>query len=143
MNDEANNRNEGEDNNFFCFPPFNAFWKSFPRMKPLFKMGVWPSGDWITWGSPIPITHVKHDQEKYNITMEIPGISRNEVNLEATSNELWFSAESNKFKKRYKHHIHFRQQIRPEGIKAYLKAGILTITAPFIEKGPKTRVEVG
>ncbi|MFX0211581.1 MAG: Hsp20/alpha crystallin family protein, partial [Candidatus Hodarchaeota archaeon] len=142
MNDKVNNRKEDDDYNFLCFPPFHAFWKSFPRMKPFFKKGLWHSGDWITQGSPIPITRVKRDQEKYNITMEVPGISRDQINLEATSDELWFSAQNDEYNKHYNHHIHFRRRIRPNEIKAHLKAGILTITAPFVEKVPKTKVEV-
>ncbi|MFW9904975.1 MAG: Hsp20/alpha crystallin family protein [Candidatus Thorarchaeota archaeon] len=142
MNDKTDNHNEDEDYNFLCFPPFHAFWKSFPRMKPFFKKGLWHSGDWITRGSPIPITHVKRDQEKYNITMEVPGISRDQISLEATSDELWFSAKNDEFNKHYEHHLQFRKRIRPNEIQAHLKAGILRITAPYIEKVPKTKVEV-
>lgn len=142
MNDKVNNRKEDDDYDFHCFPSFYTFWKSFPRMKPFFKKGLLYSGDWITRGSPIPITRVKRDQEKYNITMEVPGISRDQINLEATSDELWFSAQNDEYNKHYKHHLHFRRRIRPNEIKAHLKAGILTITAPFVEKVPKTKVEV-
>lgn len=142
MNENANNRKEDEDYNFLCFPPFHAFWKSFPRMKPFFKKGHWHLGDWVTRGSPIPVTRVTRDQEKYNIVMEVPGISRDQINLEATSDELWFSAQNDEYSKHYEHHIHFRRRIRPNEIKAHLKAGILTITAPFVEKVPKTKVEV-
>ena len=59
-----------------------------------------------------------------------------------TSDELWFSAESVNFKNQYKHHLYLKKQIRPNEIKAQLKAGILTITAPFSEKVPKTKVDV-
>jgi len=142
MNDKTNDRNEDDSYGFFCFPPFHALWKNFPPMKPFFQRGVTPFGYWSTRGTRIPITHVKRDQEKYKITMEVPGISRNEINLEATSDELWFSAESVNFKNQYKYHLHFKKQIRPNEIKAQLKAGILTITAPFAEKVPKTKVDV-
>ena len=142
MNDEPNDPNEDGEHNFFCFPSFHTFWKAFPKMKPFFRKGYWPMGYWSTQGLRIPITHVKRDQEKYNITMEIPGISQNEINLEATNDELWFSAQSAKFKNQYKHHFHFKRQIQPNQIKAHLKAGILTITAPLAEKVPITKVDV-
>ncbi|MFX0125365.1 MAG: Hsp20/alpha crystallin family protein [Candidatus Hodarchaeota archaeon] len=142
MNDKTNDHNEDNDFSFFCFPPFHVFWKTFPRMKPFFKKGSWPWGEWIDRGSRIPITHVKRDHEKYNIIMELPGISRDEIDLEATSDELWFSAQSAEFKKQYKHHIYFKKRIRPNDIKAHLRAGILTITAPFVDKVPKTKVDV-
>ncbi|MHA2203562.1 MAG: Hsp20/alpha crystallin family protein [Candidatus Hodarchaeales archaeon] len=142
MNDKPNDRDEDNDYSFFCFPPFHAFWESFPKMKPFFKKGFWSRGDWINRGSRIPITQVKRDQEKYNITMELPGISRDDINLEVTGDELWFSADSAEFKKQYKHHLHFKKRIRPNEIKAHLKAGILTITVPFADKVPKTKVDV-
>ncbi|UCG04262.1 MAG: Hsp20/alpha crystallin family protein [Candidatus Heimdallarchaeota archaeon] len=142
MNDKTNDRNEDNDFNFHCFPPFHTFWKTFPRMKPFFKKGFWHSGDWINKGARVPITQVKRDQEKYNITMEIPGISRDEINLEATNDELWFSAQGTEFKNHYRHHFYFKKRIRPNEIKALLKAGILTITAPFVDKVPKTKVNV-
>ena len=141
MNAKTKDHNEDDTYEFLCFPPFHALWKNFPHMKPFFKKGFSPLGYWSTRGTRIPITHVKRDQEKYNITMEVPGISRNEINLEATSDELWFSAESVNFKNQYKHHLYFKKQIRPNEIKAQLKAGVLTITAPF-EKVPKTKVDV-
>ncbi|MFX1514967.1 MAG: Hsp20/alpha crystallin family protein [Promethearchaeota archaeon] len=141
MNDKTKDHNEDDNYGFFCFPPFNALWKGFPHIKP-FKKGFSPFGYWSTQGSRVPITHVKRDHEKYHITMEIPGISRDEINLEATSDELWFSAESTNFKNQYTHHLHFKKQIRPIEIKAHLKTGILTISLPFTEKVPKTKVDV-
>ena len=41
MNNEFNNPEEDRNPNFFCLPPFHAFWKTFPRMKPFFKKGFW------------------------------------------------------------------------------------------------------
>ena len=89
-----------------------------------------------------PAVDIEEGKDNYHVTMELPGISRDDINLEATGDELWFSAHCDEFKKQYRHHLHFKKRIRPNEIKANLKAGILTITVPFADKVPKTKVDV-
>ena len=145
MNDKANNRDEDQESNFSCdFSPFHIFCKTFPGMKPFFKKGALFKhyGDRFHRGSRVPVTQVKRNQEGYTITMELPGISKDEINLEATIDELWFSAQSDEFNKEFRHHLHFKKRIRPDEMKARLRAGILTITVPFVNQVPKTKVDV-
>ena len=145
MNDNANNRDEDHESNFSCdSPPFHMFCKTFPGMKPYFKKGALFKHyrDRFHQDSRVPFTQIKRNQEGYTLTMELPGISKDEINLEATNDELWFSARSDEFNKEFQHHLYFKKRIRPDEIRAHLKAGILTITAPFVDKVPKTKVDV-
>ncbi|MFX1286763.1 MAG: Hsp20/alpha crystallin family protein [Promethearchaeota archaeon] len=144
MKNNTDNYDEDDDFNFFFdFPAFHIFCKTFSGMKPFFRKGISfkPWGDRFR-GYGVPITRVKRNQEGYTITMELPGISKDEINLEATSDELWLSARNEEFNKEYKHHLYFRRAIRSPEMNATLKAGILTITVPYVDKIPKTRVDV-
>ncbi len=135
-----------EDDNQFCcdLRPFhmllNAFPnKSFPHGKRYFMKNF---GDIINYNSNSPLTRVERDDEGYIIVMEIPGISKDQINLEITNDELWFAANNEESKKEYRYHLHFRKRIQTEGITAKLKAGILTIKALFLEPNPKRKVEI-
>ncbi len=144
MDDNADNHNEEKDlNYFFGFPPFHILWKTLPEIKPFFGKGSF----FRNWEDKfqrhrVPITRVMRGQERYTIIMELPGISKDEINLEATSDELWLSARSDDFNKEYHNHLHFRKSIRLKEMKATLKAGILTIIVPYVDKIPKTKVDV-
>ena len=145
MNDKTDNHDDDKDFNFFCdFPPFHIFMKNFRGMKPFFDKGLFykPHGRKFYRGSYKPYTQVSRDEEGYTITMELPGISKEDIHLETTNEELWISAKSTEFDRTYKDHLYFKRPIRSEEVKAHLKAGILTITAPYMDPIPKTKVEV-
>lgn len=113
--------------------------KSFPHGKGYFMKNF---GDIFNYNPNSPLTRVKQDDEGYNIVMEIPGISKDQINLEITNDELWFEAKNEETRKEYRYHLHFRKRIQTEGITAKLKAGILTIKALFLEPNPKRKVEI-
>ncbi len=145
MNNKTNNRDEDNEFNFCCdSPPFHVFLRNFPGMRPFFKKGAFSRhyGERFHRDSRTPYTQVKRNQEGYTITMELPGIVKDEINLEATNEDLLFSARNDEFKKEYQHHLYFKRLIRPDEMKAELKNGILTITVPFVDKIPKTKVDV-
>ncbi len=145
MNDKTDKHDDEKDFNFFCdFPPFHVFMKNFRGMKPFFDKGPFFGHHEKKFhrGSYRPYTQISRDEEGYTVTMELPGISKGEINLETTNEELWISAKSAEFDKQYKHHMYFKRPIRSEEVKAHLKAGILTITAPYTDQIPKTKVDV-
>lgn len=149
MTDETNNRNEDDTFNFCCdSPPFHVFWKTFPNIRPFIKKGAFHKNFGEKFhhkfhhGSRIPYTQVKRNDEGYFISMELPGISKDEINLEATNEDLIISARSEELNKEYQHHLYFRRPIRPDEMKAHLKYGILTIIAPYANRIPKTRIDV-
>jgi HSP20 family molecular chaperone IbpA len=74
--------------------------------------------------------------------MEIPGISRDQINLEISTDELWFKAKNEELKKEYHYHLFFRKPVKAEEISAKLKAGILTIKAPYSEPSNKRTVNI-
>ncbi|MHA2293425.1 MAG: Hsp20/alpha crystallin family protein [Candidatus Hodarchaeales archaeon] len=145
MKDKADRHENEKDFNFLAeIPPLHAFMKNFSDMRCFPRKGAFfkPFGHHHWSGHRVPITKVTRNDEGYNILMELPGISKEDINLEATNDELWFSATNKELKKEFHHHIHFRRPIRPVEIKANLKRGILTITAPYSERIPKTKVNI-
>lgn len=85
---------------------------------------------------------VEKGEDAYTITFDIPGVTKEDIQLEITADELWLSAKNEEFKKGYEEHIFFRDAINPDKVNAHLKAGILIITTPYANIKPKTRVNV-
>jgi len=138
-------RKKEDDWSFFCdFPPINMVLKAFPH--DLFHhekgMSFKNFGDIFTHGLKHPLTNIERNEKEYKITMEIPGISKDQINLEVTVDELWFNAENKELDKEYNYHTYFRTPIKSDEISAKLKAGVLTITAPFSEMNPKRKVNI-
>ncbi len=85
---------------------------------------------------------VEKGEDAYTITFDIPGVTKEDIQLEITADELWLSAKNEEFNKTYEEHIFFRDAIDPDKVNAHLKAGILIITTPYANIKPKTRVNV-
>ncbi|MFX0087908.1 MAG: Hsp20/alpha crystallin family protein [Candidatus Hodarchaeota archaeon] len=127
-----------DDWNFFCdFPPIDVFLKAFPHKGH-------PHGKSMFFRTKFkhPLTYVERGDNEYIITMEIPGISKDQINLEVTSDELWFKAVNEELEKEYQYHLYLRKPIKAEEISARLKAGILTIKAPYSEPNSKRKVNI-
>jgi HSP20 family molecular chaperone IbpA len=146
MADKFKHRNRDRGFRFYAdFPPFNIFWKNLCDYKhPFLSKEYWFDhfSDKFSDGSVHPRTQVKTGQEEYTITVELPGISKDEIDLEIITKELWLQAKNERYEKNYRLHLFFRKEIKTDQIKANLKSGILTITAPFLNKEPKTKVRI-
>ena len=86
--------------------------------------------------------NVETGEDAYTIRFEIPGVSKEDIQLEITPDELWLNAKNEEFNKEYEEHLFFHNSIDPDKINAELKAGILVITAPYANVEPKKRVDV-
>jgi HSP20 family molecular chaperone IbpA len=146
MNDKIKRHRDDEDfTNCFGFPPFKMFWKSFPGHKHSFIHKGLPlakCGNKYSYGHRYPKTNVNRDSDGYEIDIELPGISKDNISLEITSEELWLRASNEEFNKEYEAHMYFKKLVKIEEVKANLKLGILTIKIPYLDKEPKTKVKV-
>lgn len=145
MNNNNDYRKDDEIH-FHCgFNPFKMYIKGPPsRNHPFFKFSrnfdpFFRKGN---YGSIFSTAFVEKNDEAYTITIEIPGIKKENVQLEITPNELWLKAKNEDLKKDYHEHLHFKDAIDPNKVKANLNAGILTITAPYAAKKTKTKVNI-
>jgi HSP20 family molecular chaperone IbpA len=85
---------------------------------------------------------VKKSEEAYTLTFEVPGVTKEDIQLEITQDELWLNAKNDELKRKYREHLYFQEPIDPNKVSANLKAGILTIVAPYATKKPKTKVNI-
>lgn len=121
------------------FLPFGQFWKHFGRhCIPHPHRGKF----FGIHDDKIPRTHVTRDHEKYTIQIELPGISKDEIELEVTSDEIWLEARNENLNKTYSRNISLRIPIESTMVKASIKAGLLTIIAPLVEKREKRRIDI-
>jgi HSP20 family molecular chaperone IbpA len=139
-------RRKNDDYEINCgFNPFKIYIKGHPEWHNMFGRRGKSFDPFVfkfKGGSPFSSAHVEKGDEAYTITIEIPGVEKDNINLEVNPNELWLSAQNEEFNKDYREHIYFREDVNPSEVKANLKAGILTIIAPYAHKVPKTRVKV-
>jgi len=91
-----------------------------------------------------PLCDVVDKGDKYDINLEIPGISKEKVDLKATKNSLRISVDrtestnekgrryvySERSYKSFQRHIPFAEEIVPSKISAQVKNGILEIQVP-------------
>ncbi len=86
--------------------------------------------------------YINKGEDAYMIRFEIPGVTKDDIQLEITPDELWLNAKNEEYNKNYEEHLFFDDSINPDKVNAELKAGILLVTAPFANVKPKKRVNV-
>ncbi|QOJ78172.1 Hsp20/alpha crystallin family protein [Infirmifilum lucidum] len=84
-----------------------------------------------------PFTDIFDEGDYYRIVVDIPGVDKEQINIEATENSLTISTSG---ERRYYKEVTFRDPIKPETAKAQYKNGVLTIT---VEKKIKKEKEKG
>lgn len=127
----------------FEFPPFGPFMRKFAfNCGPHHRRGRHSRfhGD-RNW-SAYPRAYISRDHEKYTIQVELPGISKENIELEVGPDEIWLEARNEELDKEYRRNLLLRKSIDPTMVKASMKAGLLTITAPLAEKGEKYKVNI-
>ncbi|MHA2174818.1 MAG: Hsp20/alpha crystallin family protein [Candidatus Hodarchaeales archaeon] len=145
MNDKYDNRKEDEIH-FNCgFNPFKIYIEGSPgKNHPFFHFGKHfdPFFRKGRRNSFFSSAFVEKDDETYTITFEIPGIKKEDIQLEVTPDELWLEAKNKALNKEYREHLYFKDAVDPNQVKAKLNAGILTLTAPYTVKKVKTKVNI-
>lgn len=73
------------------------------------------------------------DEKNYRLRLEIPGFSKDEVNLTAVDDQLTVKAESESQEATYERTLTLPDTIERDGISAKLENGILELTFPKAE----------
>ncbi len=84
-----------------------------------------------------PFTDVFDEGDYYRVIIDIPGVEKENINLEATEDKLIVSTKG---ERKYYKEIYFKEKVDPKTAKAQYKNGVLTIT---IEKKEKSKKEKG
>jgi HSP20 family protein len=102
----------------------------------------------------IPAVDIEELEDAYVVEAEVPGVNREDVNIEVSGNELTISGES---KERAREGIIRRRtrrvgqfefrvvlpiEVNPEGVDAKLNDGVLTVRIPKAAGAKSRRIEV-
>ena len=114
-------------------------------------------GGWLTRGSGfLPTTDVVETETAFEVTVDLPGLRPEEVDVQFKDGELWITGKSEETKeeqgKTYhrieRHHGEFRRvlplpsTIDEEKIGAEFEKGVLKITLPKAEEAKAKHIEV-
>ena len=103
-----------------------------------------------------PAIELEEKDNQFKLQVAVAGVDPKDLKIEVTSGELLVSGETRKEKKEEKGEVHtsefqagtlfrsvrFPKKIDPEKVKAEIKNGLLTITAPVAEEAKARRVEI-
>ena len=91
----------------------------------------------------VPVVNVKHNEDDSGliINVELPGASKESVDLDMGDNGFCVSADAEDF--RYENCYMLAHDIKPDEAKAKYNSGLLAVSVPFREtkRGHKVRIE--
>jgi HSP20 family protein len=102
----------------------------------------------------IPAVDIEEREDAYVVEAEVPGVKREDVNIEVSGNELTISGEI-KVRERegiirrrtrrvgeFEFRVVLPNEVNAEGIDAKLNDGVLTVRVPKAERAQRRRIEV-
>jgi HSP20 family protein len=102
----------------------------------------------------IPAVDIEELEDAYVVEAEVPGVKREDVNIELSGNELTISGEI-KVRERegvirrrtrrvgeFEFRVVLPNEVNAEGIDAKLNDGVLTVRIPKAERAQRRRIEV-
>ncbi|NIL98802.1 MAG: Hsp20 family protein [Planctomycetales bacterium] len=141
-------------------PPTDRFGRLMNRMEEELE-GLWDrfgGGDegWLTPPRFVPTVDVVEAENQFEVTVDLPGLKPEEVNVELHEGELWISGKREEKKeekgKTYhrieRRHGEFRRvfplpsTINEEAIEAKFENGVLKVTVPKTEEAKPKHIEV-
>jgi HSP20 family protein len=105
----------------------------------------------VPWAPPADVTET---DDAYMIHVELPGVRRDEINVEMRDREVIISGEvreegdggqrrrSSRRAGRFEYRAYLPGDINPEGVRAELADGVLTVMVPKSEAAKPRRIEV-
>jgi HSP20 family protein len=113
----------------------------------------WPGigGDAGIWSPPVDI---EEQDDAYVVEAELPGVSRDDVNIEIVGNELIINGELKERERkgilrkrtrrvgRFDYRVTLPEQVHGEEVEARLNDGVLTVRLPKSERAQRKKVDV-
>lgn len=102
----------------------------------------------------IPAVDIEEREDAYVVEAEVPGVKREDVNIEVSGRELTISGEIKERKSegvirrrtrrvgRFEFRVALPSEVNPEGVDAKLNDGVLTVRVPKAERAQRRRIEV-
>jgi len=102
----------------------------------------------------IPSVDLEEQDDAYVVEAEVPGVKREDVNIELVGNELTITGEIKEKERkgvlrrktrrvgRFEFRVALPNQVDPEKIDAKLAEGVLTVRVPKSERAQRRQIEV-
>jgi len=102
----------------------------------------------------IPAVDIEETEDAYVVEAEVPGVKREDVNIEVSGNELFISGEikerehqgvvrrSTRRVGRFEFRVNQHGELDPEGVEAKLNDGVLNVRVPKAQRMQRRRIEV-
>ena len=102
----------------------------------------------------VPAVDLEEQDDAYVVEAEVPGIKREDVNIELVGNELAISGEVKEKERagivrrktrrvgRFEYRVALPNQVDPDKIDAKLEDGVLTVRVPKSERAQRRRIEI-
>jgi HSP20 family protein len=101
-----------------------------------------------------PFVDIEEEDDAYVIEAELPGVKRDDINIELVGNELSVTGEIKERERqgvvrrrtrrvgRFDYRVALPNQVDPKKIEAKLSEGVLTVRVPKSERAQRQRIEV-
>jgi HSP20 family protein len=136
--------------------PLSEFEQVTERMRRMldetFGSFGWPSS--AETGGWSPLVDIEEADDAYVVEAELPGVRREDVNIEHVGNELTITGEVKQRERkgalrrqtrrtgRFEYRVSLPAQVDADKIDAGLKDGILTVRVPKSERAQRRKIEV-
>jgi HSP20 family protein len=113
-----------------------------------------PEGDGGGGAPWVPAVDIEETEDAWIVEAEVPGVARDDVNVEVRDAELVISGEIKERERkgvlrrrtrrvgRFEYRVTLPAQVDPERVEAQLADGVLTVTVPKSEQARPRRIEV-
>jgi HSP20 family protein len=102
----------------------------------------------------VPAVDIEELEDAYVVEAEVPGVKREDVNIDVTGNELTISGEIKVRERKgvirrrtrrvgeFEFRVVLPNEVNPEGVDAKLNDGVLTVRVPKAKSAQRRRIEV-
>jgi HSP20 family protein len=136
--------------------PLSEFEQINERMRRMLEQTFagfgWPSSTQA--GGWSPLVDIEESDDAYVVEAELPGVKKEDVNIEFVGNELTVTGEIKERERqgalrqktrrtgRFDYRVVLREHVDPEKIDATLSNGVLTVRVPKSEHAQRRKIEI-
>jgi HSP20 family protein len=105
----------------------------------------------VGWSPPVDI---EEQDDAYVIEAELPGVQKDDVNIELQSNELMITGEIKERERegilrkrtrrigRFEYRVRLPEQVDSDNVEAKLNDGVLTVRVPKVQRADRRQIKV-
>src|SRR3954470_1651855 len=137
--------------------PFSELEQVTQRMRRMLEQtigGAWPSPLLTEGAGWAPLVDIEETDDAYVIEAEVPGVKREDVNIEIVGNELSITGELKEKERvgilrrrtrrtgRFEYRVVLPGEVDASQVEAHLDGGVLNLRVPKAERAQRRKIEV-